>query len=237
MRATLAAFAALAMAALPAAADEPEQARTLTVIGQAEISAVPDLAIVTLGATSEAESAAGALNANNVAMAGVIETLRAAGIEARDIQTSGLTLSPRYVYPQRQGSGDKPRLVGYLASNQVTVRLRDLAGLGALLDKLVSAGATDIRGIVFDLQDRNRLLDDARRRAVEDARRKAALYAEAAGVRLGSLSSLSEESMPVMRPMAARNYAATAPAAAPVPVETGEMTLEIRLRTVWRIMD
>ena len=234
MRTTLAAFAALAMAVLPAAADD---ARTLTIVGQADVSAVPDLAIVTLGVTSEAESAAGALSANNVAMAGVIETLRAAGIEARDIQTSGLSLSPRYVYPQRQGNAEKPRLVGYTASNQVTVRLRDLARLGALLDKVVSAGATDIRGIAFDLQERNRLLDDARRRAVEDARRKAALYADAAGVRLGALMTLSEESMPVPRPVAARSFAAPAAAAPAVPVESGEMTLEVRLRTVWRITD
>ena len=227
----------LAMAVLPATAqgreDDPAR-RSLTLVGEAEMSAVPDMALVTLGVTREAETAAAALEANSAAMRAVLDTVRAAGIEEREVQTSGLSLQPRFVYPRQGGGEQPPRLIGYTASNQVTLRLRDLGKLGALLDRLVAAGANDIRGIGFDLADRSRLLDEARRKAVQDAKRRASLVAEAAGVALGEIMSIAEEDgIPAPRPMASRAMAAEAA----VPVEAGELTLRARVRIVWRIAD
>ena len=241
MLVTLSAAAAiLAMAVLPAAAqgrDDDPARRSLTILGEAEVSAAPDMALVTLGVTREAETAAAALEANSAAMRAVLDMVRAAGVEGRDVQTTGLSLQPRFVYPRQGGGGEPPRLVGYTASNQVALRLRDLSRLGALLDRLVAAGANDIRGIAFDLDDRSRLLDEARRKAVQDAKRRASLYAEAAGVRLGEITSIAEEGgPPPPRPMAARAMAAEA-AASVLPVEAGDLTLRARVRMVWRIAD
>ncbi len=213
----------LALGSAPVVA---EQARTIELIGEASTQAPPDTAFVTFGVTTEAETAAAALAANSAAMRQALDLVKAEGIASRDVQTTGLTLAPRY----RSGQNDVERkIIGYSATNAATIRVRDLAKLGNILDKVVTAGANQIRGIDFDIADRARLLDELRRQAVANARAKAALYATAAGVRLGSLASLSEEGTPSPQPLR------RAMAAAAVPVEAGELTLTMRVRLVWNL--
>jgi uncharacterized protein len=158
--------------------------------------------------------------------------LKSQGIEPKDIQTSALSLAPRYSV-QRPGETNKPRIIGYMANNDVRIRIRELPKLGSLLDKVVAAGANEIRGVTFDISQRGPLLDEARRRAVADAKHKAVLYAESVGVGLGPLVSLTEESgLTQPQPM---RFQAVSAAAATVPVEAGEMTLRMRVRMVWSL--
>ncbi len=214
--------AALAQAT-DAAAPAP-QAGTISVTGRGEASGAPDMAVISLGVQTEGEDAAGTLAANNEKQAAVLAALKEAGVEARDLQTSGLSLSQRMSYPD----GQAPQLVGYSASNMVTVRVRDLDALGDLLDKAITAGATNLANLEFQREDDAALMDDARQAAVTDAIHRATLYAEAAGVKLGPVLSISEtpaqippRPVPMMARMAAETQA--------VPVEAGELGLTVEI--------
>ena len=205
----------------------------LTVGGQGLSSAQPDLATISLGVSSRAATAAEAMTQNAEAQNKVIEALKAEGIEARDIQTSGLNLSPMLDYSK---DGEAPRVTGYAAQNNVTVRVRDIAGLGAVLDKLVASGANEIGGINFTREDMTEAEDAARSAAVQDARRRAEIMAEAAGMRLGPLLRLSDtpvESQPV--PMM-RMMAAEAKGSAPTPVEAGELTVSANVTAIFALL-
>ena len=217
-------------AALPAArADEP---RSITVNGEGVTGARPDMALVTTGVTSQAPTAAEALSANSRDTAAVIERIKGEGVEARDIQTSGLSLQPVYVFPQ-DNSGTPPRITGYTASNTVTIRVRKLDGLGGLLDKAVGAGANTINGIEFVVSRQSELLDAARKEAVNDAARKAAIFAGAAGAKLGPILRIVESGdVSSPRPM----YRMRADAAAsPVPVEAGESELKVTVGVTYAL--
>jgi uncharacterized protein YggE len=234
-RAGVALTAALIVSVLsisPASA-QTVPARTLNIAGNAEVHAVPDAALVSTGVVSESETAAAALKANSAALAKVIDAIRASGVEPKDLQTSGLSLEARYYRPEKPSATDRPRIIGYTAANEVTLRVRDLGKLGDLIDKVTVAGANRIEGIGFIVSNQESLLEEARRKAVADAKDKADLYARAAGFTLGKVMSLTEESVPSPRPMVARAMAAFAP----VPVEAGEMTLSVRVRVVWSLAD
>ena len=218
--------------AAPISAPRADDGRTVTVTGEGTVSAVPDTAMVSAGVVSQAATAAEALAANSASTAAVIERVKAEGVAPADIQTSSFSLQPVMVYP-RPDSGEQsaPRITGYTVSNTVTVRVRDLARLGALLDRAISAGANSVGGVEFQVSRQSELLDRARQQAVEDARRKAALYATAAGARLGSVLTLSEQAgYTPPRPM----YRLDA-AAAPVPVEAGQTELSLQVSATYRL--
>jgi hypothetical protein len=166
----------------------------ISVTGEATVSVPPDQAQIDGGVTSEAKSAREASDANNAAMGKVLLALKGAGIEEKDYQTSRLSLQPQYA-PNKVSSGPM-QIVGYRASNRVTVRLRDVIKVASVIDTLVGAGANEIGGINFTVSQASKLLDDARTQAIADARRKAEIYAKAAGVTLGEPLSISEEVRP-----------------------------------------
>jgi uncharacterized protein YggE len=229
-----AATAALFLAVAPASA-QTTSARTLNIAGSGEVHAAPDAALISTGVVTEGDTAAAALRANSAAVAKVVDAIRSFGVEAKDVQTIGLSLEPRYYRPDKPSATDKPHIIGYTAANAITVRVRDLGKLGDLIDKVAVAGANRIDGIQFIVSNQEGLLDEARRKAVTDAKDKADLYARAAGFTLGKVMSLTEESgSPVPRPL---GRAAAMSAAAPVPVEAGEMTLSVRVRLVWSLAD
>lgn len=236
-----AALASAAILAIPARAQsggpaEPPRA-TLTLTGSGEVSVPPDQAIVTSGVITEAPTAREALDANNAAIAEVIAAMKAAGIEAKDIQTSGFSVHPRYTNPRRGGDGahEAPRIVGYTVNNMVTVRVRDLGALGAVLDQAVSVGANRIGGIDFVVSDADKRLDEARAAAMRDALRKAEIYAGAAGVTLARIQSISESGGYIPpRPRADMMMMRAEPAAA-VPVEAGEQTLSVQVHVTWEL--
>jgi len=228
--------AAFAVLALTAVAATPGLARdrgpAITVTGQGEATATPDMATVTVGAVSEADTAADALSQNSQQVSAAIDALKDAGVEARDIQTVGFSVSPRYVN-SREGT-DAPRIEGYRVSNSVIVRVRDLDRLGSLLDTLVKAGANDIGGIAFGVSDTDRYEDTARIAAIADARHKAEIYAKAAGVRLGKVRAIDEAGggAPGPRPM----MRMAAMEASSVPVERGEQTISASVRVVYELL-
>jgi uncharacterized protein YggE len=200
---------------------------TISVTGEATVSVPPDLAQVDGGVTSEAKTAREASEANNAAMGKVLQALKGAGIEEKDVQTSRLSLQPQSA-PNRTGPS---AIAGYRASNRVTIRVRDLTKVANVIDMLVGAGANEIGGINFVVSQASKLLDEARERAVADARRKAEIYAKAAGVTLGAPLSISEESNSV--PVPYRRMAAGMATSAPV--AQGEETLQVTVSVSWAI--
>ena len=217
-------MAALLLATPALAEAEPP---AISVSGEATVSVPPDMAEIDGGFTSEAKTAREASDANNAAMGKVLLALKAASIEAKDIQTSRLSLQP-----QTQNTPNRPpAIVGYRASNHVTIRLRDVTKVASVIDMLVGAGANDIGGINFMVSAASKLLDQAREQAFADARRKAEIYARAAGVTLGTPLSISEgnASAPVFR-----SKMALAPMAA-APVSQGEETLSVTVNVSWAI--
>src|SRR5262249_10243859 len=163
------------------------------------------------GVTTQAKTARDASDNNNKAMAAVLAALKGAGIADADIRTSRLSLQPQFS-PVRSGA-DAPTIIGYHASNTVTVRVRDIAKVADTIDALLAAGANEIGGVNFLVSNASKWLDEARPKAIADARRKAEIYAKAAGVSLGAPLSISEESG--VGPIAPRGFATGMAAAAP----------------------
>ncbi len=226
------AFLALMLAAPAAIAQEAKPPRNISLTGHGEVQMAPDMALVSIGTVDQAATAAEALAANNASMAAVMAVLKAAGIAGKDMQTSNFLVQPRYDYGN---STQPPRLVGYEVSNTLTVTVRHLDTLGALLDKSVASGSNRIDGISFRLADPDAALDEARKRAAADAARKARLYAAALGVNLGPILSVAESGglpPPVAMQMKAMGAEA---ASAEVPIARGEQTVSVDANIVWEI--
>jgi uncharacterized protein YggE len=217
---------------LAPAATQEKPVPLLAVTGEATVTATPDMAVVSVGVVTQAPRAAEALAQNSKAMSGVVAAVREAGIEPRDIETSQIALRPQYNYPP-QGTREAPKLSAYEASNNVSIRVRDLGRLGALLDRLVLSGANQIRGIELTLAKPEPLRDEARSAAMKDAIRKGAILADTAGVRIVRIFSIREEVQDGPRPM--MRMATEAAARAPVPIETGEQELRGRVAVEFEI--
>ncbi len=207
----------------------------MSLTGTGEVTAAPDMAMITSGVVSQEKTAREALTANTKAMPPLIDEVKAAGIEPRDIQTSGFSISPRYA--DRRDSGGSwvkdRKIVGYQVNNGVSIHVRDLGKLGALLDAMVSDGANKIGGIHFIVSDADKRRDEAHAAAVADVKRKTEIYAKAAGVRLGRILSISEDSVSCSQPMLMRSSMKAE--AAPVPVEAGEKTLRVQVTITWQL--
>ena len=233
-------FAAAMIAALPAASaqtaiasgGEPpfsvghpngiQPETTLSLSATAEVMRAPDLAVVTVCVEQDADSAARAMEDNRKAMRDVFRVLEGAGIASEDMQTSTLSLRPRYEYPEIDGERRRT-LVGYTASNEVTVRVGEIAALGGVLDALVEAGANTIQGIRFALEDDGPARDEARRKAMEAALQRASLYADAAGYEVARIVTIDESfQRDGPQPMALMSRAMDAESA-PTPVAAGEV--------------
>jgi uncharacterized protein YggE len=221
------AVATTALLAAPALA-QTAPPPAISVTGEATVSVPPDQAQIDGGVSNDAKTAREASDANNAAMGKVLLALKGAGIDEKDYQTSRLSLQPQYA-PNR--SGPSP-VVGYRASNRVTIRLRNVTKIASMIDVLVGAGANDIGGINFTVSQASKLLDEAREQAISDARHKAQIYAKAAAVTLGEPLSISEETAPtpVFRGKVAGGMAASA-----APVAQGEETLSVTVNVSWAI--
>ncbi len=208
-------------------------ARMISVSGQASVEARPDMAQITLGVVRQAATAEQALAAVRQAAADVFARLGAAGIAARDMQTANLGLRPLYA-SHPQDAGQPPQIVGYQASNMLRVRVRDLEALGPVLDAVARAGANQFSGLSFGLQDPAGLEMQAREAAVRDARARAEALARAAGVELGAVLSITDQSGGPAPVMMMRDMAARAEA---MPVAAGELSVEARVSIVFAIAE
>jgi uncharacterized protein YggE len=223
------AVAAAALLAAPALAQTlPPPA--ISVTGEATVSVPPDQAQIDGGVTSDAKTAREASDANNAAMGKVLLALKGAGIDEKDYQTSRLSLQPQYATSSK--TAERPGVVGFRASNRVTIRIRDVTKIAGVIDVLVGAGANEIGGVHFTVTQASKVLDEAREQAISDARRKAQIYAKAAGVTLGEPIAISEEGgapTPMFRSRVAAGMAA------PAPVAQGEETLSVSVSVSWAI--
>ena len=196
----------------------------LTVTAEGKTARVPDLAVFNAGVTSQGRTAGEALSANSADMNRVIGALKRAGIADKDIQTSQISLNPIYGQPVTQPGGmviQEPRIVGYQATNTVSIRSRDIKNFGKVLDALVAAGANQVSGPSFQLADPSSANDEARVSAIKTARARADLYARAGGMRVVRIVSISESGgYAPPQPMYARAMKADAES---TPISAGEV--------------
>ncbi|MET0271535.1 MAG: SIMPL domain-containing protein [Phenylobacterium sp.] len=225
-----AAPAALAQAA-PPAADTMFRATTLNLAAYGETRIAPDMATITLGVMTEAKTAQAAMQANANRMTAVVDALRRAGIAAKDIQTSSLNLNPQYVYEQNV----PPKLSGYQASNQVTITVHDLARLGQAVDATVSAGANQINGISFGLDDPTAAENAARESAVKALAAKADLYARATGYRVARLVTLSEGASSYPQPPMPMMAMARMEKASDTSISPGELKVRVDVTGLYEL--
>jgi uncharacterized protein len=181
---------------------------TLQINAEAKINQAPDIAYITAGVTEERATASEAMTAQAASMNGVFSALQKAGIAKKDMQTSGLSLYPRYDYlevKQRDGSdARRAETGGYVATNNVTARVRNLDTLGATIDSLVKAGGNTFSGVSFAIEDDKQIKNEARTQAMKDAIAKAELYAKACRPAVARIVTISEgyeySPQPVMMP-------------------------------------
>jgi uncharacterized protein YggE len=214
-------LAGLALAlASPALAQTPPTPReaVIAVSGDGHAAVAPDLAILSFSVVSDGKTAREALDANTKSMTDVLGALRSGGIAERDLQTSGFAVNPQYRYPENNNGSEPPVLIGYQVANTLTIRLRDVAKLGAVIDEAVTLGVNQGGSIQFSNDKPEATLTEARKAAVADAVAKARTLAEAAGVKLGRIIEISEntgrpEPMPMARAMSKDLASAAAPIA------------------------
>ena len=218
-------------------ADEDSAVSRILVTGQGSTDIAADMAVLTLTVTSDEETARAALDANSAAMSNVLSAMKSEGVKERDLQTSGFSIQPRYFYPPNKPSTNRqpPRIVGYTVRNSLTVRVRDISALGEILDTSVTLGVNEGGNIMFTNDDPSSAITQARVRAVSDAMAKAQTLAEAAGVKVGKLLEISEQTYnPRPMPMA-RAEMSMAVSADSVPVATGENTYKVTVNMSFEI--
>ena len=205
----------------------------LSVSATGEASRTPDIATLSTGVVTQAADANTAMRDNATQMDRVMAALRAAGIAERDIQTSGINLNPQYRYAENM----PPAITGYQASNTVNVKVRELAKLGKVLDTLVAQGANQINGPSFGLDKPEAALDEARLAAVKKAQAQARTYANALGLQVKRIISISEGGaslprppMPMMRAMPADAGYAKETSVAP-----GESSVSVSVEMVFEL--
>lgn len=234
---TLIGFALLAGSAARADETVPREA-TIIVSGDGEATAAPDMAIVTLSVVKQAATAREALDQNTTAMAAVLAALKADGIAERDLQTSGFGIMPQYNYPvDKEGRPLPQELIGYQATNTLTVRLRDLAKLGALLDRSVTLGINQGGDIRFINDKPEPLVTEARKAAMTDAIDKAKVLTEAAGIKLGRIVEISENSArpPQPQPMFRAAMQKEMSDSAAVPIASGENSYHVTVAVTFAL--
>jgi uncharacterized protein YggE len=195
----------------------------LDIVAEGEVVRTPDIATINAGVVTQAASAAQAMSDNARRMSAAVAALKKAGVADRDIQTSSLNLNPQYRY----GENMPPVITGYQASNQVSVRFRDIKRAGTILDTLVAVGANQINGPSFGIDKPEAALDEARTAAIAKARARAGLYARAAGLSVKRILTISEVGgySPPPQPMVMMR--SEAKAQADTGIEAGEQRLAV----------
>lgn len=208
----------------------PSDATLVSVSAHGEASRAPDIASLSAGVVTQAADAQAATRANAEQMERVMAAVRRAGIAERDVQTSGVNVHPQY----RHVRDAEPTISGYQASNTVNIKVRDIARLGQVMDALVASGANQVHGPGFDIDDRDAVQDEARRAALEKAQARASMYAQALGLRVRRIVSISEGGgMGPPMPMMAMARADKAESS--TPIAPGESTLGVNLDVVFEL--
>lgn len=194
------------------------------------VAQIPDQASVSAGVVTQALTAGDAMRQNATQMSTAFAALKAAGIKERDIQTSQISLQPRYDYKDRKA----PVIVGYEVHNTVSARTEDLENVGPMLDALVTAGVNTINGVTFSIKNSKSAQNKARLDAIAEARAKAAGMANAAGVRLGKVLEIRENTN-TFNPRPQMMMARVAMDEASTPISAGEQTLSVTVNITYAL--
>jgi len=217
-------------ACAPSAA-QSVQPNQIFVSGTGEVYVTPDIAYIYIGVHTESEDVAQALQDNNSQAQAIASTLTEMGVDSKDVQTTAFN-----VYPQQQ-IGPQGEVIGtkYAVDNTVLVTVRDLSKLGQLLDAVVTSGANNINSIQFDVQDTTQAVSQARQLAVDDAKKQAQELADAAGVKLGKIMSLSANQQSGPLPIVeGKAYAGMG--GSTVPVAAGQMAITVYASVTYEIV-
>lgn len=226
----LAAAIALPTAAMAADTQPPPR---IIVTGEGEAAVPPDMALLSLSVMREAKTAREALDVNNAAMAEVIAAMKLFGIADRDLQTSGIQINPRYNYTNKPDGTQVAELVAYQVTNTLSLRIRDLVKTGEVLDKAVSLGVNQGGNITFANDYPSAVLTEARKKAVADAMAKARTLSEAAGVQLGRVIEIADQTFSAQpMPIEAKAFDG---AAAAVPVQAGENSYRVQVNMTFEL--
>jgi len=224
---TLGAAAQAPQAPVPSVAAD---STLVSISASAEASRVPDVATLSAGVVTQAADGNSAMRQNAQQMAKVLAAIKAAGVAERDVQTSGVNLNPQYRYVENE----VPTITGYQASNTVSLKVRDVANLGKVLDTLAAQGSNQINGPMFEIDDPEPVYDEARLAALEKARARAQTYARALDLRVRRIVSISEGSGGGFRPMPMMAMSKASDAES-TPVAPGESTLSVSLDVVFEL--
>ena len=222
--------AATATAQVTTTLATPISGTRLDISATGEATRVPDIAIISAGVTTQAATATDALGQNATRMERVRAALKRARVADRDIQTASISLQPQYKYVENQA----PILTGYQASNQLSVKFRDIRASGKILDALVGEGANQINGPNLTIDHPEAALDEARGKAITTGRARADLYARALGMRVIRVISVSESggySSPPPQPIMARAQMADAKTS----IDPGEQQLQISVAMAFEL--
>lgn len=234
----MAATAMTAPASHVLAEESKKEPARINVTGTADIDVAPDMAILTMGVLRQGKTARQALDANNKAMSEVLASMKEAGVAERDLQTSNFSIQPQYQhYRPKKGEIQKPpKIVGYVVSNNLTVRVRDLDNVGEVLDRSVTLGVNSGGNIRFTNDNPKDAISIARGNAMRDAVERAKILTEAAGVSLGPIISIDENfSRPRPVPMARGKMMAQSMEADSVPIAAGENSYTVTVHVSWEI--
>jgi hypothetical protein len=231
------------LAAAPANADDhaarcplKDVVPSITTTGTASAEVLPDIAVVSLGIMTERPKAADAARENAAASQALIAEIKAQGIDPRDIKTVSVSLTPVYDEIREDERGSRRVLRGYLARNDLTVRLRQIDKAGAFVARWIERGANRVEAIAFDLEDKEARLETLRGEAVRDALRKAMSYVNGLGIKLGRVLSIAPPPSHFPRPQAAFQMARAVPdASAGIALEPGVETLRAEVEVTWEL--
>ena len=237
MNATIRALAAFSVLIMPTMGMAQVTGPTITgtrldITARGDVSRVPDIAVISAGVVTQSVDARTAMSTNATAMAQVIAALRKAGVADKDIATAQIGLSPQYRYVENRA----PLITGYQANNSVTIRFRDIARSGVILDALVTAGANQINGPTLTLDKPQVAMDEARIEAMKSARARAEIYARVAGLSVKRIVSISESGdMPGPRPMVMMMARAASDSMAKTEVLPGEQDVSVSVTVTFEL--
>jgi uncharacterized protein len=208
----------------------------ITVIGRAHTEAVPDYAVLSLAVVTEKPTASAAAAANAQAAQNVVDTIKAQGIDPKDVQTSEVSLTPIYdTVTDAVGHESGQKLRGYQARNGLAIRVRAIGKAGALAAQLIDTGANEFQGISFGVSQEDEIYAKLNDAAMRDALRAAKAYLPAAGVSLGRVLEIAPNDVGGTQP---RTFAKAMVAGgmAPVPIEPGTLSYDSQVRVTWELV-
>lgn len=224
--------AAMSLPTIASAQQAPLQPR-IVVTGEGEAAIAPDMAVLSLSVMREAKTAREALDANNTATAAVIEAIKQLGVANRDLQTAGLQIMPRYNFTNNPDGTQTADLVAYQVVNSLSVRVRDITKTGEILDKAVSLGVNQGGNISFTNDDPSATITEARKNAVAEAKAKAETLAQAAGVSLGRILEITDQSFGAQpMPIEAKAFDRALSA---VPIQAGENSYRVQVNMTFEL--